>query len=112
MVEVIITDSAQEQRRLLLQYIYITFGKRLAQKVYDELEHYHLLLAANPHMGAIEPLLADYPEGYRSLVVHPHTKLIYYIDEEKERLYITDLWDVRREPNSLASKISNLPIPK
>lgn len=33
MVEVIITDSAQEQRRLLLQYIYITFGMSAANQI-------------------------------------------------------------------------------
>lgn len=103
MVEVIITHSAQKQRSLLLQYIHAAFGQRVAQKTYDHLESYIPLLAANPRLGALEPLLTSYIEGYRSLVVQKYTKLVYYIDVEKQVLYVTDFWDTRREPSTIAA---------
>ena len=103
MVEVIVTHSAQQQRTSLLQYINEAFGARVALKVYSQLEHYHSLLVANPCLGAVEPLLIDYPEGYRSLVVHKHCKLVYYVDELGQKLYVTDFWDVRRAPATLVA---------
>jgi len=46
--------------------------------------------------------------NYRSLVVHPHFKLVYYINEAKERIVITNFWDVRREPRELEEEVENL----
>lgn len=43
--------------------------------------------------------------GIRSLVVHEHFKLIYYIDLPHNTLYIADLWDTRREPSRLAEPL-------
>ena len=60
------------------------------------------LLASNPYMGKIEPLLINRKgHEYRSLVIHEHFKLIYYIDLSQNILYIVDLWDTRREPSRL-----------
>lgn len=53
-----------------------------------------------------EPLLANRPRHqYRSLVVHEHFKLIYYIDLPHDTLYIADLWDTRREPSRQADPL-------
>ena len=41
---------------------------------------------------------------YRSLVVHPYFKLIYYINVNKEKIVITNLWDVRQEPDKLTKQ--------
>lgn len=42
---------------------------------------------------------------YRSLVIHEHYKLIYYINDNNGVIYITDLFDTRREPKRLAENI-------
>lgn len=65
------------------------------------------MLAANPYMGPLEPLLAERRTSYRSFVVHEHYKLIYWVDEEKEILYVSDLWDTRREPEGLVKGTPN-----
>lgn len=54
-------------------------------------------------MGKIEPLLAGRPQNFRSLVIHKHYKLIYYIDEDT--IYIAALIDTRADPDSLAEKL-------
>ena len=52
------------------------------------------MLASHPHLGAIESLLENRRHAYRSLVVHQHFKLIYYIDEKKDcLLYTSDAAD-------------------
>lgn len=77
------------------------FGQRVAYKFLDSIAHQTLLLAANPYMGSLESLLAERSTPYRSLVVHEHYKIIYWVDEKKETLYVSDLWDTRQEPQSL-----------
>ena len=82
------------------------FGIRSTTFFYNRVKSYEPLLAANPHMGKTEPLLAGRKRHqYRSLVVHEHFKLIYYIDRPNDTLYIADLWDTRREPSRLAEEI-------
>ena len=58
-------------------------------------------IARFPRMAPIEETLMGLSETYRSLLVHPHFKLIYYIDEAAETIYIVDMWDVRRAPINL-----------
>lgn len=41
----------------------------------------------------------------RTLLVHKLFKLVYYVDEKKSVLYIVSLWDVRRDPSTLISRI-------
>lgn len=83
------------------------FGQRVAYKFLDSIAHQALLLTGNPYIGSLEPLLAARPTSYRSLVVHEHYKLIYWVDEKKGTLYISDLWDTPREPQSLVEGTPN-----
>ena len=41
---------------------------------------------------------------YRSIVATKYNKIIYFIDGDT--IYIADLWDTRREPDTLISKLS------
>lgn len=77
------------------------FGEVVAKKFYNQVIHTIQLLAANPYMGERQPELDTLHRQYRTLVVHPHFKLVYYVDEPGQRLYITTLWDVRRAPTTL-----------
>ena len=46
------------------------------------------------------------------MVVHEHYKLVYYINEAKDRIVIADLWDTRQEPRQLANMgTMHLPLP-
>ena len=57
------------------------FGTHATISFYNRVKSYEPLLKSNPHMGKVEPLLADRTRHqYRSLVIHEHFKLIYYID--------------------------------
>jgi Plasmid stabilization system protein len=54
-------------------------------------------------IAAIEPLLINKPQTFRSLVVHRNYKVIYYI--EKETIYIAAIWDCRQSPEINEKKI-------
>lgn len=103
MAEVIWSKKANKKRIAVLTYGAENFGTKAAQKLNDRIEDYTNLLAANTRMGIVEPLLTQRRHEYRSLVVHEHYKLVYYIKEDT--LYIVDLWDTRREPKGLAHRI-------
>lgn len=81
------------------------FGERIAAKFYWQVKRDSALLATHPHLGIVEPLLDDRRRNYRSLVVHEHFKLVYYIDEKQQTLYIVALWDTRCEPARLSQQI-------
>lgn len=77
------------------------FGEITSVRFYQKIRSYDSLLAEHPRMGKIEPLLIGRRFEYRSLVVHEFFKLIYYINEVKDRIVVADLWDVRKEPRSM-----------
>ena len=100
-MRVIWDDDASEKLVNALEYGRYTFGERIMKKFYTRILDYEKLLQSNPGMGKKEPLLEKEPEGYRSLVVHPNYKLVYYVDGDT--IYIVDLWDTRREPHTQSS---------
>ena len=77
------------------------FGEITSVRFYQKIRSYDSLLTEHPRMGKIEPLLIGRRFEYRSLVVHEFFKLIYYINEVKDRIVVADLWDVRKEPRSM-----------
>ena len=62
-------------------------------------------LAISPTIGAKELLLEERQVEYRSLVIQPHFKLIYHIDESADTVYIVDFWNTLREPFALANRL-------
>ena len=76
------------------------FGAKVAVKFYQMVEKEIDKLQTFPQLGAVEPLLEGRKHIYRSLVIHKHFKIVYYIDSNHEfdNLYIVALWDTRREP--------------
>lgn len=48
----------------------------------------------------------EHVKEYRCMVIKPHFKLIYHIDEQKDIVYIADFWDTQRNPTTLASRLS------
>lgn len=94
--------SAEKQLERDIQYCIRTFGMKVALRFINSIDKQVDLLATNPYIGFIEPLLIGRRNEYRSLVVHKHYKLVYYI--KNNTLYITDLWDTRREPATLTKR--------
>ena len=110
MAQVIWTQEADEIRRNVLMYGYITFGERSTKKMNAAFRTYENLLASNPLMGRREQLLrrrTDYI--FRSILVHRNYKLIYVLEPEDretaERVLIIDIWDTRMDPDFLAARI-------
>lgn len=102
--KVVWTQKARKQRIEILNYGAQTFGKKIALKFKEALHEYDSLLVTNPYLGPIEPLLADEPQAFRSIVVHKHYKIVYYVNINVRTIYIISLWDTRREPKQQAEE--------
>lgn len=61
------------------------------------------LLADNPAIGSIEPSLENTGYEYRRLVIKPYFKVIYIV--EGDNIYLTDIWDTRRDPSILTKEL-------
>ena len=102
-MKVIWIPFAQNEVRKTAQYINKEFGKESRDQFISEIRNISRLLGENPNLGKPEPLLADYTKMYRSYVMNHLNKIIYWIAED--RIEIVDLWDVRRDPNTLKNQI-------
>lgn len=77
---------------------------RKRQKGYSErFITWAVCFESNPHLGAIEPLMAHRAMTYRSIVVNRLSKIVYRIVED--HIEIADFWDTRREPVAQAAKV-------
>lgn len=69
----------------LLENIYDYYRKkseRSAICLYNRILDSANPLLTFPHAGPIEPLLKEYPQNFRSLVVEKHYKLIYTVSPD------------------------------
>lgn len=96
-------EQAEEAIQKTARYIQREFGRRSRDKFLSKVEETKELLSFNPHLGPVEPLLADRATTYRSIVVARQNKIVYRITDD--RIEIADLWDCRREPDTLASQV-------
>lgn len=104
-MQVIIRKQAQRQLEIAIEQGEQLFGTITATKFYNRFMEYAKRLFTNSKLGFPEPILTGRSRSYRSLMINEHFKLVYYYDEPKDIIYIIDLWDTRREPQSLSKRI-------
>lgn len=98
------TPRAKQHAKKILDYCLIQFGKRITSRFAKALEDDTLRLANNPYMGYREELLCQKDYEIRSLP-EGHYKIVYYIDDREDTIYILALFDCRRNPLSLGAEI-------
>ena len=99
-MRVIWSPRALDAREQIAGYIGRRFGKKHRTEFLQEVRKTTRALKSNPNIGAIDPLFADRPTAYRSIIINGLSKMVYYIDDEFVR--IAAFWDTRREPQSQA----------
>lgn len=81
-------------------------GPLTTLKARDNVKRQTHRLTHSPNIGVREPLLGEKSKDYRSLVILPHFKVVYYIDESTDEVCIVDFWNTLRNPDTLASRLS------
>ena len=95
--------KAQQQQDQIADYIYLEFGEKAVAEFYRRVDKVEAELLAYSEIGTVEPLLANRPKVYRSLVVYRLSKQVYSVDSDA--IQVAAFWDVRREPKSMAKEI-------
>jgi len=104
-MKVILLPRALSRLDEIFEWIKTTNSENAAVKIYnsilDELE----ILEKQPKIAAIEPTLEDFPEQFRSLVINRKYKAVYYIDEERNKVFVATIWDCRQNLDNLTKEI-------
>lgn len=103
-------EMAEWNRDQIGDYIFECFGYNSLEHFYEEVNQTVNMIMRHPNLGSLEPLLADLPQGYRSVVVEKLSKLVYRIEDDT--IYNVDFWDCRREPQALVGEVSPIVSPK
>lgn len=103
-MRVTLTDLAKRQVADTARYIRREFGKKSKDSFLQKVRETRQLLADNPYLGSVEPLLAGRTQTYRSVVVGRQSKMVYYTEKDNV-IYVVAFWDVRREPQALAVEV-------
>ena len=94
--------AAQRYERVY-RYVRSTFGMKAASDFRKRVKETERLLQSNPQLGALEPLLIDSSNSYRSVTIYGLSKLVYVVEDNT--ILVADFWDCRWEP---ASNTENL----
>ena len=94
---------ASVQRQLVAAYIRREFGVKRARQFKQEVDLTAKKLAYSPYIGQIEPLFADRPQTYRSVIVNGLNKMVYRIEDDT--INIVAFWDTRSEPEGQAELV-------
>lgn len=88
------TSRARNMLRSILLYGEAEYGRSVARRFFNEVQHYEVLLAVTPRIGAREPLFLYREEEIRYVVIRKRFKLLYYIGEDT--LHILAILNCRR----------------
>ena len=99
------SDYAQFEFLKTLEYVEEHFGEHTRNKLFNSVSHTNDILIQQPFAGRKEPLLENDLVQYRSILVSDINRIVYYVDEAS--VNVVDFWDMRRDPDFLAKRISN-----
>ena len=101
------TEYAKGQKQQIAKYIRRRFGVRHVADFNQDVRQSVQMIIRHPNIGIIDPNFPDSPKAYRSLIVNGLSKMIYFIDEDKDTIYIVAFWDTRREPKKQAQQVKD-----
>lgn len=104
-MNVVWNKKAGKQWKNIAAYLAKEFGKKAVLRFAKEVTQCHRNLAHFPQMGQVEPCIQGRKYEYRSVVIHKHCKLVYYIIPDRQTIRIAALWDTRREPGALKGQV-------
>lgn len=91
------TDFAKNELRGIFDFYKKEASLRVATKLTSGIVQETLKLEKHPTLGQEEELLKSKPQFFRYLVFKNY-KIIYWINENKSRIEIVDVFDTRQNP--------------
>jgi plasmid stabilization system protein ParE len=95
------TQLAQDKLEDIFEYYKFKAGIKVAQTLVNGIIDSSLSLEINAYSGQKEVLLSTRAEDFRYLVFKNY-KIIYWIDEARQLVYVSNIFDTRQNPQKLA----------
>ena len=83
-----------------VDYALLEFGRKTAKKWIDSLIGIKHQLRLMPESYPFVPELQKWRK-FRGAIIMENFKIIYFYNEEKDILWLVDLWDLRQDPRKL-----------
>lgn len=96
-VKIFWTDFAKEQLRNIFDYYKLKASSRIAKNLVTGIVEKTNILDFQKEIGQKEELLLSRKENFRYLI-YKNYKIIYWFNEDKNRIEISDVFDVRQNP--------------
>lgn len=98
--EVFWTNFAKNELKNIFKYYELNASRKVAFDLVEGILDKGNSLKFQPNIGQKEELLLDRKENFRYLVFKNY-KIIYWLNTEKDRVEITDVFDARQNPIKL-----------
>lgn len=104
-LEVFWTEQAERRLKSIYDYFLSEVNKPLALKIVEGIVEKTIQLTKNPFIGQKESLLSQRAQDFRYLI-HGNYKIIYWVNEQKQRIEIATVFDTRQNPTKLVKEIN------
>ena len=96
-LEIFWSQFAEDQLQDIYQYYKFKAGVKVAKKIINEIVDRTFILNENYKIGQVEDLLIERKQEFRYLVSGNY-KIIYYINLDKDKIIIANIFDARQNP--------------
>ena len=106
--QIIITDPAEISFYEILEYLFDHYTLERAEELANALRDKTNSLHDKPKRGALEHRLIGRSKGYRFIlfkrIPRAEIKILYYIDESKKIVNVTDFFPTEMDDNKIANR--------
>ena len=95
------TDFAKNELQKIYTYYKDIANIKTAKKITIKITSKVEILIKQPNVGQFEQLLSNHKENFRYLVSEKNFKIIYWVNIEKGRIEIVDVFDTRQNPSKM-----------
>lgn len=99
-LEIFWSRLAENKLQDVFDYYKVKAGIKTARRIVTEIIDRTNDLDKNPRIGPTEELLKDRIQEFRYVVVSNY-KIIYYLNEDKKRIIIANVFDTRQNPDKM-----------
>ena len=101
MAGIIWTKAIRIKLKDHLDYAYKEFGAKAMKRWLEQIEYIKASIKKYPTSYTPVRELKEEDFLYRGCTVMSRFKLIYYYDESSDKVYMVNIWDMKRNPKSL-----------
>ena len=100
------TEFSKKELKTIFNFykdkVNIVTSKKIIENIVDSVE----VLVIYPEIGMIDPKLSNNPSKIR-FIISTNYKILYKINNDKNKIEILDIFDIRQNPNKIARNIMN-----